>query len=115
MNITTSKKQQQVVKRSRTKKRWSLDRFKVRKDIHVGDIVEGCDLHIGLVTEVNTENGDVVSTSLFTNKTGSCDLYHCGVIRQTDKQVRQKLALYKDGGIPAIKKLWDERVRKGTY
>lgn len=112
MNTTSRKKQQQASRLDRVKKMWST-RFKPRTNIHIGDIAEGCDLHIGVVTEIY--HHDVSIKSLFTNNTCSCDLYHCGVVRQTDKQVRQKLALYKEGGIGAIKNLWAERVRKGTY
>lgn len=113
MNYTQTKKAKAFELRLRKRAKWA--RRGVRKDVNVGDVAEGCDLHIGHVLEVNRENGDVVIQSLFTGKIGNCDLYHCGVVTQTTKQIKQKLDLFNAGGIKAIKDLWEERCRKGTY
>lgn len=113
MNYTQTKKHTAAMASLRKRAKWA--RRGVRKDVNVGDVVEGCDLHIGHVLEVNRENGDVVIQSLFTGKVGNCDLYHCGIVVQTTKQIIQKLDLWNTGGKPAISKLWEERCRKGTY
>jgi len=118
MNYTQTKKHtfNDLVKRKRAawRKRRYGSRY-IRKDVKVGSVVEGCDLHIGHVTHVNPYNGDVTIKSFFTGKEGNCDLYHCGVVVQTTKQIIQKLELYRTGGKKAISDLWEERVRKGTY
>lgn len=118
MNYTQTKKHTfaDLVKRKRAywKKRRYGSRY-IRRDVKVGSIVEGCDLHVGHVTYVNPYNGDVTIKSFFTGKEGNCDLYHCGVVVQNAKKLKQKLELYRTGGMDAIGQLWDKRVRKGTY
>ena len=113
MNYTQTKKWNAVELRQRKLAKWR--KRDVRKDVNVGDVAEGCDLHIGLVTAVDRHSGDLTIKSFFTGKSGNCDLYHCGVVVQSAKQIKQKMDLYNAGGIEAIKALWDERVRKGTY
>lgn len=52
---------------------------------------------------------------MFNSQVGSCDLYHCGITRQSYKQVKMKFDLFNKGGMPAIKNLWEQRVRKGIF
>lgn len=88
-----------------------------RSDVQVGVIVEDCGLHIGKVLNIDHESGDMQIESMFTPDAGprGCDVYHCGIVVQTPEMVEQKMKLFQDGGMEAIKKLWNERVAAEIY
>jgi hypothetical protein len=88
---------------------------KYRTDVKVGDIIETCSLHLAVVLSVDVRSGDICSKSLFEGYEGMCDLYHCGVVVQTTKQIISKMNVFKYGGMKDIKDLWDSRVLKGIY
>jgi hypothetical protein len=84
----------------------------VRKDVKVGSIVESCDLHIGHVLNVDRNSGDMSVQSILTGKIGNCDLYHCGIVVQNDKEIRLKLALYNTGGKEALRDYYHKECMK---
>jgi len=90
--------------------RWSKRRRYPRKDVKVGDIIESCNLHLGIVKKVDPRNGDCIYTSLMTGLEGSCDLYHCGVYVVPTKEVIMKLDVWNREGQEGLRKLWERKI-----
>ena len=81
----------------------------LRTDIQVGMIAEDCALHIGEVIECDPIEGNVRIRSMFDGVERGCDLYRCGVVAQTSEEIATKMALYKEGGMPALVKYYESQ------
>ncbi len=77
-------------------------------NIKIGDIIEGCDLHIGVVVEVDYKSDHVRHKSFFDNATHTCSLNHCGVFVVPVDEVEMKRRVFKEDGMAGITRLWDE-------
>src|SRR5271157_4344889 len=84
----------------------------VRTDIRVGMIAEDCSLHIGEVLECDPIEDHVSIKSMFDGVTRMCSLYHCGVVAQSSEDIAKKTALFNEGGMDAVRKLWDDEEEK---
>lgn len=58
--------------------RWRAWR-KEFKNLKPGVIIQNCTGHLGVVVNVDKENEDVTSISLFNGELYSCSIFHCGV------------------------------------
>lgn len=105
MNYTKKKKQNfsNLVKRTRASHKW---RTRQRTKIKVGDVVENCALHIGRVVELDIHSGDMKVQSFFTGQIQGCDLYHCGIVRQTAKEIIHKIDVWEKEGKDGLRKIW---------
>lgn len=108
MNHTQAKKHKIIEDRNRTRLKWR--KRGPRKDVRVGDIIESCNLHLGVVEKVDPASGNVDYISLMSGFEGSCDLYHCGVFVVPTKEVVEKLEVWRTEGKEGLRKLWDRKV-----
>lgn len=108
MNRTQNKKHKIASDRKAARARWrSRGR---RKDVKVGDIIESCNLHLGVVKRVDPRSGDCEYISLMGTGAGSCDLYHCGVYVVPAKEAVMKLDVWNREGIEGLRKLWERQL-----
>lgn len=105
MNYTQKKKQDRRTLIEHAQERRAKRRY-YRTDVNVGDVVEDCGLHIGHVVEVDRYSGDMQIKSLFTGDVRGCDLYHCGIIVQTTKEIKLKMEVWEKEGKDGLRKLW---------
>jgi hypothetical protein len=94
-----------------------LWRQKLRDTVSVGTIVETCNLHVAEVKSIDYETGDIVCASLLDpSYTGMrCDLYHCGIIALTEREIEAKKRLYARGGSTALCDEWNRRVEQDSF
>jgi hypothetical protein len=78
------------------------------KNIEIGDIIEGCNLHLGTVVFVSYENDDVRHKSLFDGKEYGCSLTHCGVFIVPPEEVEMKTKVFETEGMEGLARLWQE-------
>lgn len=74
----------------------------MRTDINVGMLIEGCNLHIGHVTEVDPQEDYVHFKSVFDGQTYNCSLNSCGVYELTTEEAQVRVRLYQQGGMEAL-------------
>ena len=89
---------------------WHIKNFFFCRKFPVGSYVEDCRFHPCIVTK-NDGLGDIEVISLCNSTFNSCSLYHCGIVRLTEEQVREYIKAYKEGGNKALamKNGWSEK------
>jgi hypothetical protein len=82
------------------------------RDLKVGEIVEGCNLHIGILINIDFKQDYLQFQSFFDNKVYSCSIIHCGVRVVPKDEVNHLMYLYNMHGFCAIEYYWNVKCYK---